>query len=294
MMVAEGTDSHPITRVKDGREWRIGGAAEIAWIAEATAPGLEITSAVPAAFAAYCTLALPESLEGMQRRHDQAMIALLEGRSEPQPWWLGYLETGLGDEVVFYDAPRVKLYSGWDYVWVQAGPEQALGWRQSEGRHAPWKGALPDLMFPNDHSWLLSTLWDDHWSCIGGSEAPRLGLARGSPAWGGSLMVVGVVAASVALGRAPAEVDWPGEPTQLSLALALRDALLGLLIEIRRLYGRHATLGGAAHGHCPAHGADGDLELVTGADLAARLGGHAIDMDAPALDGVRRQRACLE
>jgi hypothetical protein len=23
-------------------------------------------------------------------------------------------------------------------------------------------------MFPADHSWLLSTLWDDAWTCIGG------------------------------------------------------------------------------------------------------------------------------
>jgi hypothetical protein len=30
------------------------------------------------------------------------------------------------------------------------------------------KGALPDLMFPADRSWLLSTLWDDDWSCLGG------------------------------------------------------------------------------------------------------------------------------
>ena len=167
-MVGEGSDT---TLVKDGKQWLIGGAAEVAWIAEGTAPGLAITSAVPAAFAAYCTLLLPEHQEGAQLRHDRAVVAVLEERSEPQSWWLGYLETGLGAEVVFYDAPRVKLYEGWDYVLVQAGPEEAVGWRQSEGREAPWKGALPDLMFPADHSWLFSTLWDDQWSCIGGSKA---------------------------------------------------------------------------------------------------------------------------
>ena len=29
-------------------------------------------------------------------------------------------------------------------------------------------GALPNLIFPADRSWLVSTLWDDDWSCIGG------------------------------------------------------------------------------------------------------------------------------
>lgn len=28
---------------------------------------------------------------------------------------------------------------------------------------------LPELMFPADHSWLVSSLWDDAWACVGGS-----------------------------------------------------------------------------------------------------------------------------
>jgi hypothetical protein len=27
------------------------------------------------------------------------------------------------------------------------------------------------LMFPADRSWLFSSLWDDDWTCIGGSRA---------------------------------------------------------------------------------------------------------------------------
>ena len=30
------------------------------------------------------------------------------------------------------------------------------------------QGALPDLMFPADRSWLVSTLWDDDRTCVGG------------------------------------------------------------------------------------------------------------------------------
>jgi hypothetical protein len=171
MMVAEGAGSYPTKLVKDGREWRIGSAAEVAWIGDATAAGLGITAAVPAGFAAYCTVALPDGSEGGQRRHDQAVVATLQRCSVPQPWWLGYLEIAPDANVVFFDAPRVELYYDWGYVFVEAGPDEALSWRDSEGPRAEWKGALPDLMFPADHSWLFSTLWDDFWSCLGGSEA---------------------------------------------------------------------------------------------------------------------------
>ena len=41
----------------------------------------------------------------------------------------GYLDTG-ADDIVFPDAPKVTLYSGWPYVLVEAGPEQAATWRQ--------------------------------------------------------------------------------------------------------------------------------------------------------------------
>jgi hypothetical protein len=31
-----------------------------------------------------------------------------------------------------------------------------------------WRDVLPDLMFPADRSWLVSTLCDDDWACAGG------------------------------------------------------------------------------------------------------------------------------
>jgi hypothetical protein len=155
---------------KDGRAWRIGGEAEVAWIRENTGVSFAITSAIPPVFEAYATLELPGTgdhdasspLED-QGRHDAAVLAVLSEHSAAQPWWLGYLERGPGDDIVFDNVRKVRPgpnNDGW-YVLVEAGPEQAGGWRGHD---------LPDLMFPADRSWLVSTLWDDDWTCIGGSR----------------------------------------------------------------------------------------------------------------------------
>jgi hypothetical protein len=162
-----------VWRSKDGRAWRIGCAAEIAWIQEDTTSGLAIMSAIPPVFEAYATLELPGSgdlgaasqLEDPDR-HDAGVLAVLSERYAAQPWWLGYLDTG-ADDIVFQDAPKVTMYAQWEYVLIEAGPKQARVW----GGHQRSKGVLPDLMFSADRSWLLSTLWDDDWTCIGGSRA---------------------------------------------------------------------------------------------------------------------------
>jgi hypothetical protein len=39
---------------------------------------------------------------------------------------------------------------------------------------------LPNLMFPADRSWLVSTLWDDDWTCVGG-PAELVGGVPASP-----------------------------------------------------------------------------------------------------------------
>ena len=155
----------PVRLAKDGSTWRIGTDAEVAWIASGTSIGRAITAAIPPAFQAYATAVLPGGDEA-QQAHDRAVIALLSAYPAGQPWWLGYLDTG-ADDIVFPGAPMVTLYSGWHYVLVQAGPEQAATWRGNDPGSF-WKGALPNLMFPADHSWLVSTLWDDDWTCIGG------------------------------------------------------------------------------------------------------------------------------
>jgi hypothetical protein len=177
-----------VTRTRDGIAWRIGTATEVDWIIGAARIGRSIASAIPPVFEAYATVVLPtpedwldppspelewaEYITEWERtarpRHDRALLNVLVERSVAQPWWLGYLDTG-ADDIVFADVPMVTLYSGWQYVLVQAGPRQAGAWRQRDARTF-WKGALPNLIFPADHSWLVSTLWDDDWTCVGGSE----------------------------------------------------------------------------------------------------------------------------
>jgi hypothetical protein len=158
-----------ITRVKDGHAWRIGGEVEVAWIANGTEFGVAITSGIPPVFEAYATIVLPcgddEQGPDDDPRHEEAVMTVLTEHTSLQSWCLGYLDTG-ADYIVFPDAPMVELYAGWSYVLVEAGPEQAAAWREE----APsFKGVLPDLMFPADRSWLYSKLWDDDWTCVGGS-----------------------------------------------------------------------------------------------------------------------------
>lgn len=164
--------------MKDGIAWPIGSERDVEWIRDATEPGLKITAAIPSVFADYATLLHPGGETGVPRdvrqehRQDLALVQLLTAHTARQPWWLGYLDTGASD-IVFWDAPKVMLYTGWRYVLVAAGPDQAATWRPAPGaRWANWKSTeLPDLIFPEDHVWLVSTLWDDDWTCIGGTAA---------------------------------------------------------------------------------------------------------------------------
>jgi hypothetical protein len=164
-------EPRPQTQIKGGRAWRVGTDEHVAWINDGIT-GLSITASIPPVFAAYATLVFPLGLESSrdelrpaEDRFDDALLRVLGAHTEPQPWWIGFLDTGASD-VVFNQAPRVRLYSGWNYVLVEAGPHEARTWRSDEGR---WFTALPELMFPADRSWLVSSLWDDAWAGVGGS-----------------------------------------------------------------------------------------------------------------------------
>jgi hypothetical protein len=154
-----------LTVDKDGVAWQVGTEAEVAWIAEGSAPGWHNVG-IPPVFAACATVVVPDGAHD-KLLSDTALLRVLTEHSPPQPWWLGYLDTGVAD-VVFPHAPMVSLYSGWPYVLVEAGPDQAATWRTGAAI-TPWHSALPELIFPADRSWLVSTLWDDDWRCVGGS-----------------------------------------------------------------------------------------------------------------------------
>jgi hypothetical protein len=152
-----------VTKPRDGRQWLIGTADEVDWITKGTTIDRTITSGIPPVFDAYATVLLPTD-EPEQETRDRALLAVLSAHAAEQPWWLAYLDTG-GSDIVFEDALKVPIYlQDWRYVLVEAGPEQAATWRKDE-----WRGALPDVVFPADRSWLISTLWDDDWTCLGGS-----------------------------------------------------------------------------------------------------------------------------
>ena len=98
--------------------------------------------------------------------------------------------------------------------------------------------------------------------CSGRIGAERVALV--------ALPAARLVTTAVAFGRAPTGGHRPGQPAQLGLALAFRDALRRLLIQLRRLGGRDAALGRAAHDHRPPHGTERDSSSSPG--LTSRLG----------------------
>jgi hypothetical protein len=102
----------------------------------------------------------------------------------------------------------VTMYAGWQYVLVEAGPEQAATWRRNKDGLF-WGGVLPDLMFPIDRSWLLSTLWDDDWACIGGS-ASFVGKFLRHPRLQARSVELGMIGAAWSSERAVSEYGRPG------------------------------------------------------------------------------------
>ena len=78
------------------------------------------------------------------------------------------------------------------------------------------------------------------------------------------------------------------EPPLRGDLLALRDAVRRLLVEQRGILRGAAPLGQRLHDHDTPVRAGRDLDLVARPDLLAGLDALAVDLDAPALDRLRR------
>ncbi len=170
-----GLDPEPVPAMLPGVPPPPGGSEVVDWITSATRLGRTITAAIPPTYARYATVVVPDG-DTAKTLADAALVEVLEAHTPAQPWWLGYLDTGVSDlvaglaDVVAADAPKVAVYVGWPYVLLEGGPERALNARRNLDVIG-WHSALPELVFPSDRSWLVSTLWDDDWRCVGGPAA---------------------------------------------------------------------------------------------------------------------------
>ena len=144
------------------------GSEVVDWITRSTRRDRTVAAAVPPTYARYATVVVPDG-DDAKTLADAALVEVLAAHTPPQPWELGYLDTGVAD-VVAAGATRVAVYVGWPYVLLEGGPERALTARRNRDA-TPWHSALPELLFPRDGSWLVSTLWDDDWRCVGGPSA---------------------------------------------------------------------------------------------------------------------------
>lgn len=144
------------------------GSEVVDWITSSTRRGRTITAAIPPTYASYATVVIPDG-DTEKTLADAALVEVLQAHTRAQPWWLGYLDTGLAD-LVAAGAPKVAVYVGWPYVLLEGGSEHALNARRNLDS-TPWHSALPELVFPSDRSWLVSTMWDDDWRCVGGPAA---------------------------------------------------------------------------------------------------------------------------
>ena len=147
----------PATAKPDPGTLTFGTPDTVTWITSRTTRDRTITSAIPPVFERFATFEEVNSQDDALFVEQERAVVDHLAEFGPHEWWLGYLDTGAHD-VVFPTAKKVKMYASWPYVIVKAGPDEALTWRDSP----------PDLIFPVDRSWLMSMLWDDGWTSIGG------------------------------------------------------------------------------------------------------------------------------
>jgi hypothetical protein len=152
---------------RDGKDWQVGDDQTVSWIRSNTVGGGRITAAIPPIYPRYATL-MP-SAGTAPEVFERECVEALEGCTPSQPWWLGFLHTGAFPSP-FPDAQEVELNYNWEYLFVRARPPQALNWRRGNIRSG-LDGLIPEIIYPEDRSWLLSGMWDDAFICLGCDES---------------------------------------------------------------------------------------------------------------------------
>jgi hypothetical protein len=136
---------------------------DLAWIRRDSRLGPTIRSAIPSGFDVYAVLDL------VDERADAALLAVLapNGTDLLVAGWIVKSEPASGDEHL--------LYANWPYRLRRATAAELRAAVAGED-------GFPDLLFPRDHAWIVSTLWDDAWRSIGADAPTALELERALPA----------------------------------------------------------------------------------------------------------------
>jgi hypothetical protein len=159
-------DPDAVPAVAPGAPDPPGGSPVVDWITRSTRRDRTVISAIPLGFVRYATVVVPED-DAAKTRADAALVEVLQAHTPEQPWWLGYLDTGVAD-LVDPDAPEGvgvrRIGPTCCCRAVAACPDRAKQRRQHALAQRP-----AELVFPADRSWLVSTMWDDDWRCVGGT-----------------------------------------------------------------------------------------------------------------------------
>jgi hypothetical protein len=131
-------------------------AADVSWITSDRAAGGTLRYALPADFEVYGVLDLTGEDDATEDMLLNALVTdlshtLIAGWIDRGPW-----PPPPGDEH--------HLYYNWSYRFRRVAASDLQG-LPPEG-----EGSFPDLLFPQDRSWLVSLLWDDSWRSIGASR----------------------------------------------------------------------------------------------------------------------------
>jgi hypothetical protein len=143
---------------------------DVAWIRDGTSVSRTIRSAIPDG---YDVDGLVDLVEDGGRTESRLLTALgIAADEELVAGWIDRdgLMTEAGDEHLLYATWRYRI--------------RIVRTAELEGRlHPDVHDDFPDLLFPRDRAWLVSTLWDDTWRSIGASEATAREIERRLPAF---------------------------------------------------------------------------------------------------------------